>query len=302
MKIKSPITGSYNTKILKYYPKKHFIDLYKVSLNINVSHFFSDINEVLYVICLDTGYKFFYPDSIVGNSSFYEELQQFEWYYHKEKWEFTEALKHINIKDVILEIGGGNGYFLDKLNISTENKHVIEFNQKAIQVLSNKGYSVYNETIIEHSKKRENYYDVIVLFQLLEHIYDVKSFLDAAISALKKNGKLIVAVPNCNAKMIRLDFNLSLNFPPHHIGHWNYKSLKNLEKHFNIKLESVFYEPLDKSYYKRYYRVWAVDKRMRYSFFGKAIDKFIYPFSEKIVSLLSRHLKGQSMIVIFNKK
>lgn len=300
--IKSPITGSYNTKVLKKYSETFFIDLYKNSINFDVSRFFYGLKEVVYVRCLDTGYSFFYPDSIVGDGTFYEELQKFDWYYHKEKWEFNEALKQISPNDIVLEIGAGNGYFLDSLtDIPLKNKNAIEFNQSSINILKQKGYTVYDCSIEQHSKQKENYYDVIVLFQVLEHVYDIKSFLNSTIQALKLGGKLIIAVPNCDAKITKLDFNLS-NLPPHHMGHWNALSLKNLTKYFSLDLNAIKCEPLTVEFYKRYYRVWAVHKRIKYGFFGKALDKMLFPVSENAIKILSGKLKGLSIIASFKKK
>jgi len=300
--IKSPVTGSYNTKILKIYSSTHFIDLYKNSINFDVSRFFNGLDKVLYIKCLDTGYCFFYPSSIAGDGPFYDELQQFDWYYHKEKWEFKEALRQIDQNDIVLEIGAGSGYFLDSLtNIPLKNKNAIEFNKSSVRILKQKGYTVYDCSIEQHSVEKENFYDVIVLFQVLEHIYDIKSFLNSAIKALKPGGKLIIAVPNCYAKIVSLDLNHSANLPPHHMGHWNASSLKNLIQYFPIELNTIKCEPLTEEFYKRYYRVWAVHKRTKYGFFGKVLDKMLFPVSENIIKTLSGKLKGLSIIASYKK-
>ncbi|HNQ69106.1 MAG TPA: class I SAM-dependent methyltransferase [Bacteroidales bacterium] len=299
-KIQSPVTGSYNTRVIKKYFKAHFINLYQDSLNLDVSRFFDRLEEVLYVKCLDTNYRFFYPESIVGDGFFYEELQQFDWYYHKEKWEFDEALRQIKPDDVLLEIGAGSGYFLDKLKeMPLKNKNAIEFNQTSVKILKQKGYTVHECPIEQHSVQKENFYDVIVFFHVLEHIYDIKSFLNSTIKALKPGGKIIIAVPNCDAKMINLDVNLSANFPPHHVGHWNVITLKNLVYFYPIKLNTIKCEPLSEEYHKRYYRVWAVHIRNKYGFLGKALDKLLYPCSESFIKILSKKIKGHSIIVSY---
>lgn len=300
-KIKSPITSSFNTIILKTYSKNHFIDLYKTSLNINVSRFFEGHEEIFYMKCLDTNYNFFYPEQILGDDLFYEELQKFDWYYSKEKWEFKEALKHVKSSDKILEIGAGNGAFLNYLKIEKSNIDILEFNQKAINALREKGYQVHDKTIETFSKGKQNYYDVIVTFQVLEHIFDVKSFLDATLHTLKPNGKLIISVPNDKAWIISLDPNLALNYPPHHMGHLNSNTFKKLQKYFPIQLDKVMLEPLDQNQYDRYYKVFAMYMIRKMGSIGKFLDRMIYPISTKLVSIFSKRLKGQSMVVIFKK-
>jgi 2-polyprenyl-3-methyl-5-hydroxy-6-metoxy-1,4-benzoquinol methylase len=300
-KIKSPVTGSYNTKVLKWYSSTHFIELYKTSINIDVARFFKNCDRVAYVKCLDTGYKFFSPTTIFGDDLFYEELQTFDWYYHQEKWEFNETLKYIKSKDKVLEIGAGNGAFLNKLKNDKTLIDALEFNKLAISSLKSQGYNVYNQTIEDFSNIKENYYDAVVLFQVLEHIPDVQSFLNAAIKSLKKGGKLIISVPNNDAFIMRLDFNLCLNFPPHHQGHWDKKVFVNLQKHFHFKFKEITYEPLDEDFYSRFYRVIAIYIRKRFGILGKIMDKLIYPLSNKIVRLFSSKIKGLSLVVCYEK-
>lgn len=302
-RIKSPVTDSYNTKILKIYSKEHFIEMYKKSINFDVSRFFTEINEILYVKCLDTGYKFFYPFSISGDELFYEDLQQFEWYYKQNKWEFEEALFQIKESDKILEIGAGNGAFLKRLINKKENIDAIEFNVKSLNILKKQGYHVYNQTIQKLAQTKEGYYDVVVSFQVLEHISDVKSFIEASIKVLKKGGQMIFSVPNDDALIMKLDFNLSLNFPPHHMGHWNKKTFFNLQKYFSIQCVNFIHEPLQKKQYSRYYRVIALYIRRKYGFIGRGIDKFLlYPYSQYFIRNFSKNLKGLSLVVTFIKK
>ena len=301
-KIKSPVTGSYNTKVIKWYTVDHFVNLYKTSIDIDVSRFFKNCERVGYVKCLDTNYKFFYPNNILGDDLFYEELQKFEWYYHAEKWEFEEALNYIKVDDKVLEIGAGNGSFLNKLANKKENIEALEFNKSAIESLNNQGYKVYKETIENYSIKHDKQYDVLVTFQVLEHVADVKSFLEGAIKVLKKGGNLIISVPNDSAWILRFDPNLSVNYPPHHMGHLNEEFFINMQQHFSVKLLNVMFEPLSIEQYSRYYRVLAVHIRTKFGFFGKALDKLLYPVSEKLIKTFSRKLKGQSMVVIFTKE
>ena len=302
-KIKSPITNSFNTRLIKVYPKNDFINLYKESINFDVTRFFLDTKDIFYVKCLDTGYKFFYPYSITGDDIFYEDLQQFDWYYPREKWEFNEALKQINNNDKVLEIGAGNGAFLKKLDNNKDNINAIEFNKKSIAILKGQGYKVYNQTVQELSQVKENYYDVVVSFQVLEHISEVKSFIEASLKVLKKGGKLIFSVPNNGALIMKLDLNLSLNYPPHHMGHWDKKTFYNLQEYFPIKCIDFTHEPLQKKQYPRYYRIIALFLRRKFGIIGKGIDKFVlYPYSEYFIRRFSKNLKGLSLVVTFIKE
>src|SRR3989339_873082 len=199
--------------------------------NIDVSRFFKDIPEIYIYKCLDTGYKFFYPFNTAGDDQFYQDLQQFDWYYMKDKWENDEAMRK-----------------------SKE-----------------KGLNIYKETIQEHAKTHQKRYDIVCSFQVMEHIPEIGEAVRASIDTLKPGGKLIISVPNNNS-IINQDPKGLLNRPPHHIGLWDKKSLSNLEKIFNIKLEKIKTEPLQRHHYKTYYNM----------IFGNKINDFFGDLAIKI--------------------
>jgi SAM-dependent methyltransferase len=68
----------------------------------------------------------------------------------------------------------------------------LELNQKAVAVCRDKGLDVENEMIADHAAKRNEYYDVVCMFQVLEHIYDIQSFLQDSLKALAQRRE------NCN--------------------------------------------------------------------------------------------------------
>ena len=161
--IYSPITNSKNTILIRKYDKSKFINLYEKTNNIDVARFFEETPEILYLKCLDSGYKFFLPFSIAGDEIFYEDIQNIDWYYQNDKWEFSQAIKHIKKGDKVLEIGAGWGAFLDKIK-NTNEVEAIEFNNAAIRKLESKGYTVFKKSIQELSETKENFYDVIDIY------------------------------------------------------------------------------------------------------------------------------------------
>ena len=300
MTILSPITGRSNTTILKKIHKEYFIDLYKNTLNIDVSNYFNEIEDVFLVKCNESDLIFFYPPSIAGDSIFYEKLQKFDWYYMVDKWEFKEAAKYIQDADFLLEIGSGNGAFLEFLKKDKNKIEVIEYNKQSINHLINKGYHVHNKTIQDICTDRKEYYDIVINFQVLEHVNNVDEFLSMCVKVLKPGGKLIISVPNNKSLILKLDSNV-LNLPPHHMGLWDKSIFKKVEKFYPITLDKIIYEPLLPNQYKRFYWVVISFLRKRIGIVGNILDKMLYPFSEKIISSISPVLRGQSMIVTFKK-
>lgn len=302
MQIKSPLTNSNNTQLKKIIKTDLIINEWKKS-DIDVSRFFKNIPEIYIYECLDTGYKFFYPFGIEGDDEFYQELQQFDWYYMKDKWEYDEVFKLVRKENKLLEIGCGQGDFLKKLRDNGIMVTGIEFNEEAIRKSKEKGLEIYKETIQEYSKNNKEKYDMVCSFQVMEHIPNIGEAVQASLEVLKPGGKLIISVPNNDSFIKKDNLNL-LNTPPHHVGRWNEKTLKNLEKIFNIKLNKILFEPLQEYHYKYYYKL----------LFGNKINTIFNKFGGKINIIprkiifyllkkgLYKKIKGHSVMAIYTKK
>lgn len=276
------------------------INSYKENFSIDTSHTLSGESVGLYC-CKDTGYRFFYPYDIAGDGKFYEQLQEYDWYYMSWKWEHEKALTYIESEMKILEVGCAQGSFLKK--VQEEYQAVttgLELNEKAVAEANSKGIEVYAETVQDHVKDHREKYDLVCSFQVLEHISDVKSFIQAQIDVLKSGGKLLACVPNNNS-FIQYQEGGLLNFPPHHMGWWNEDSLANIEKVFPLKLVDCLFEPLQPQHIDWYTSI--VGTR----FFEKPIlGSLFYRFrlrevAKKIVDKFSHKIKGHSILAIYEK-
>ena len=303
MTIKSPLTNSTNIKLERSIKTALIIEKWQKD-GIDVSRFFVNLDEIKLYRCLDSGYRFFYPFNLEGDNQFYQDLQKFPWYYFDWKWEYNIALKQIKPGDKVLEIGCGDGSFLKKLSEKNIKVRGLEFNEEAIKKCRERGLNVTGETIQEHAQNHKNEYDVTCSFQVMEHIADIGNALTASLGVLKRGGKLIISVPNNDSFLGKDKFNL-MNLPPHHMGLWDEKSLKNLEKFFNIKLEKIYLEPLQTYHYRLYYSI----------IFANKIRKFFGPLSKPINKILGRislylmvhtnlpqKIKGHTIMAVYVKK
>jgi len=277
-------------------PAKKIIEGYKKALNIDVEKYFEGIDNIYLHKCKKTKYRYFQPSTIAGDGKFYEELQKFQWYYSKDKWEFDVARTIIS-EGSVLEIGCGTGNFLysllenDKLKIKG-----IEFNEKAIQEGTLKGIDIENLDLRDITS---NTYDYIVAFQVLEHISDINLFFSNCNRILKNHGKLIIGVPNTNSFIFKPFSNyyfthgsLLLNLPPHHMGWWKKSSLKKAGKCYGFRLTNCLYEPLPD------FRKQLVDENWKLTFKIYLLHRLLRKLFSKWYYQL---FKGETILVVLKK-
>jgi len=102
--------------------------------------------------------------------------------------------RYVPLTDKILEIGPGSGYMMRYL---IKNGYRIDCADNIIKTLKRcegeDHYGLYQFDIMEHPFREE--YDVVLLFDVLEHAEDDLSFLKRIWLMLKPKGKIILTVP-----------------------------------------------------------------------------------------------------------
>jgi len=114
-----------------------------------------------------------------------------------EKEYFKKLFKKFNLgrNKKILEIGFGNGYFLNFANEQGSMIEGIEIVPELVKRANNMGFKSYNSIEDIH---KNNKYDLIVMFDVLEHIpqEEVVSFLNLLNEHLFDGGSIILRTPN----------------------------------------------------------------------------------------------------------
>lgn len=169
---------------------------------------------------------------------------------------FLYFKNHVDIKKNlrILEIGGGKGdnfTVFDKNNIA-QLYTIVEPN--AEYNLKHKNLEYINDMIEDVDIEKLRNTHSLIMFHVLEHIYDLKAFFE-----LQKNINpkyFYFEVPNCNIEQVRIDS--LLNHPHYH--HFSKKSLEILAKNKGMNIlrldiiEPVSYHPFKKiAKFKKYF-------------------------------------------------
>ena len=293
---RSPLTLSKNIREIDSFSVDDICNNYS-DLNIDVKRFFKNKNVSLYK-CIDTGYRFYFPYSVVGDAKFYESLSKNRVNYYSERWEHRRALRFINKDDYVLEIGSGFGSFLKMLKARNIKFKGLELNPHAVLTCIDDGLDVEQKLIQELAIDNDKRFDAVCFFQVLEHITEVHDFLKSAIKTLKTGGKLIIGVPNNNPFLFKYDKYHTLNLPPHHAGLWNKKSLSSLENIFPLKLEAMLFEPLNENY--DYYLKVLLNQSN--NIIEKNILEVLNKVSPRLLKkLICKYHKGRNVVAVYLK-
>ncbi len=160
-------------------------------------------------------------------------------------------LKLINSFDVdkklILDIGCGTGDFLQTCNNNYWNVFGIEPNIKAKEIAIKKidNSQIFSD-IDELDKKK---FDIITLWHVLEHIPNLNNYISKLKSLLKKDGTLIIAVPNFNSYDAIYYKNFWAGFDvPRHLWHFSKKSISKLFEKQKMKVQKIIPMKFDSFY------------------------------------------------------
>jgi SAM-dependent methyltransferase len=174
--------------------------------------------------CSECGFGFGFP-FIGGDEEFYGILHE-QRGYPDWRWDYDAAITHaLNLFEggKVLDVGAGVGKFLRKLSPQWQ-PHAIEASEMNRADLNAAGIHVFRDLTEAASTERHSF-QVITLFQVLEHISEFSQTLADCYELLAPGGRLVITVPDCDAMIRQERLTRSHDMPPNHINKWTVKSL-----------------------------------------------------------------------------
>lgn len=228
--------------------------LYDQRFGIRVADHFQGIGEIGLYECGRCFLRYFHP-AIAGSAQFYRSLNRFEWYYLGEKAEYRTAASLIPAGSRVLDVGCGEGKFAEWIRSSD---YVgLEMNLPPDRAAGSRWPTVLPESVADHSLRHPAGYDVVCTFQVLEHVVDVNDFIGGCLRCLKPGGRLIISVPAADS-FVTQTVNGLLNLPPHHLSWWPDATLSYLPQEYDLTIEKIIHEPLERIHYRWYSSNWAL--------------------------------------------
>lgn len=160
----------------------------------------------------------------------------------------VNLLKSLTNKRKLLDIGSGTGEFL---NHTQKNGFTVQGIEPSLigrnNSIKNFNLSVYPEKkLAEYS---ENEFDIITMWHVLEHVYHLNERVETIHRILKKDGYLIVAVPN------RLSYDAekyqeywAAYDVPRHLYHFRPVDIKTLFENHSLNVKQILPMKFDSFY------------------------------------------------------
>jgi len=156
------------------------------------------------------------------------------------------VVAYIPVKGKLLDIGCGEGVFVNYARGKGFDAYGIDFSQKAIEI-GKQWYGLVTIHNCDLSEVKEitgcaEGFDIVTFFEVLEHLESPERFLAEVKTVLKADGYVAGSVPFKDRWPFR-EFN---DYPPHHLTRWTETSLRRLFERsgFNVvlvKTGSKFY-------------------------------------------------------------
>jgi len=193
---------------------------------------------------------------------------------------YNYVLHYIGPNDVVLDSACGEGFGAKILASKAKHVEAIDYSSEAIKIARDK-YSVgnisYKRADVNETGYKDNMFDIICAFEIIEHLNDPEAMLRELERVLKPSGSLFISTPN------RYFLREKLRIPenPYHVREYNRDELRSLLKQYYdvnllglfLKKKKIEYSPLFKYYlmFKRKLGLikWEINPKLRQRISGE---------------------------------
>lgn len=162
-------------------------------------------------------------------------------------WNFARALAVLRsgTPGRLLDVGCAEGLFLELARHADYEVTGLDFNPELVRMARERlGVGSIYPSAVEEVGKRfpEAQFDVITIFEVLEHVADPCGTLRSIQRVLKPGGRLLLSVPG-NRRWPLL-FDPEADTPPHHLTLWTEMALRRLLERADFRVHTIHAKPL----------------------------------------------------------
>jgi len=161
-----------------------------------------------------------------------------------ERFDYVFNRLNLDVSNVeLLDIGCGFGYFLECVEDNNASGKGLELDPLQVKFCRGRGLNVDSNSIEEEPS---DFYNVVTMFDVLEHLSSPIDFFKSVNRILEKNGKVVLYTPNIHSvgfELMRSEQNLL--HPFQHVCFYNDHSLEYLATNSGFRVDSIEYYGLD---------------------------------------------------------
>ena len=252
-------------------------------------------NGFNHVVCKNCNFVFVNPilklniqEKILKNENSYINVLKNKTNVKLDNLKFQYGLQKIKTKSKnkkLLDFGTGYGLFLDNAKKFNWNCYAKELNKDCIKILKKKKINIDNQL-------KKNFYDAITLWLVLEHVPYPNKLFRKIYKSLKKDGKILINVPNINSlSSLILKDKCTMFGGEQHINFFSDLTLKKFLKKNNFKILSSETIISDAG---------SVINYLNYNNLLKYNNNKIYPFTKP--KFIHKNMLGYTLLMIAQKK
>jgi SAM-dependent methyltransferase len=199
-------------------------------------------DECVILRCGECGFAFGSP-FVSGDEEFYSLLHE-QKDYPTWRWDYDVALREAVGKFAggrIVDLGAGVGMFLRRLGPQWE-RFGVEGSESTRQDLERLGVKVFRD-LATAAHTEAGTFQVVTLFQVLEHIAEFDLVLKFSRQLLMTGGRLVITVPDGEAMIRQQLLTGCHDMPPNHVNKWSYASLSRVLERAGFSVSEAIGEP-----------------------------------------------------------
>jgi len=144
-----------------------------------------------------------------------------------------------------LDVGCSTGFVVEAAQSRGWEAIGIDLNPETIQFGCTRGLNLLNKSLDELTFE-ENSFDIISMFDVLEHLPNPKTILEQAVKYTKSGGLIFLYLPNWDsASRILMGKNAHFIWPTHHLNYYNIDTISDLIERVGLQVEYFGTEGLD---------------------------------------------------------
>lgn len=152
---------------------------------------------------------------------------------------YLKKIKKYVDKGVLLDCGCATGYFLDVAKENNFDCYGTEISEIPFKIAETKHPDRIFKKNVEDLNVSDETYDIITMFDFIEHVKNPEKTLQKASDLIKKNGYLIITTPNTRSLSMASFGKKHTNYILEHINLFNHKFLSKYFENFGFKVISI---------------------------------------------------------------